>query len=377
MRRQLREKVNFEFISAKSLMDDLISSSFTGYIKVILWNEERYIPFYEGTVQEIISVRDDTVETLPYSEKHLPITGTGEIYETDVVSIMNMLNGNCSIEKCSALCLAGYGEVLQDTQPAGRIDFNKFISVSEETKYNGYILIHSYKGPISGIFFFNGKPIGVCICKRDEPFHDALNLIRNDIKKNLATIFILPPELTLLLYNMKSMNANRKGVIKNKLELEALMQSIKDRRISGVLYIKKGSRRRYYGFFYKGLDIRFIYQDITDIIDIDISESDVIGAFVLYTMQIDPNPRAISLDSLTADKPEYVVPVRDIENIKDAFIEEIGPIGKVVWKKILQELGWEEDAVPVDKLNELVDRLSEEIPYDVHKNAFLKRVRRS
>ncbi len=58
------------------------------------------------------------------------------------------------------------------------------------------------------------------------------------------------------------------------------------------------------------------------------------------------------------------------------FIEEIGPIGPLLWNKILKERGYEERHMTKNNLMELIDILYREIPDEKQAKRFLEKARR-
>ncbi|MDQ7082176.1 MAG: hypothetical protein Q9N34_03685 [Aquificota bacterium] len=52
------------------------------------------------------------------------------------------------------------------------------------------------------------------------------------------------------------------------------------------------------------------------------------------------------------------------------LVDEIGPIGNIIWKRVLREFGWTEEAVPVSRLEDFIRRFEEEIPYEEHRKLF-------
>jgi hypothetical protein len=65
-----------------------------------------------------------------------------------------------------------------------------------------------------------------------------------------------------------------------------------------------------------------------------------------------------------------------VQKIKELFIDEIGPVGPLLWNRILRDIGLEEALIPKDMVEKLLKRLASEIPEGKHSDAFLSKVRR-
>lgn len=72
---------------------------------------------------------------------------------------------------------------------------------------------------------------------------------------------------------------------------------------------------------------------------------------------------------------EYVKEEK-VNAVKMHFIEEIGPIGPLLWNKILKDRGLTERSMREEDLKSLINVLYKEIPDSMHANRFLEKVRR-
>jgi hypothetical protein len=70
------------------------------------------------------------------------------------------------------------------------------------------------------------------------------------------------------------------------------------------------------------------------------------------------------------------VPEDTVRRLKEFFIEEIGPIGSLLWNRILKSNGLDEAKLSEDDFEKLVNILRDEIPDEKHKDKFIEKVRR-
>ncbi|WP_457600845.1 hypothetical protein [Hydrogenivirga sp.] len=375
MRQEIKEKINLELVNTEALIEDLRHKKFTGYVKITTWEAEDYIPLYEGEIPKVFIVTKKGIEETSYTSYGFPQTGMVEIVETDVVSLMNGLRNDFSPEKDGPMCLAGYGEEFQPTSPASHIDFEQFNSLAEKSHFNGYVLFHTYREPVGMIVFYNGSPVG--IFSTQSSGERALQRIRLNIRGSLVSIFLLEPDFVPLLLATHRPEALKSGKVSGKPELDAVRDDIKTRKMNALLYLDGGRTRRYYQFFYRGQEVKGLLQGMFSIEEVDESGVDFPGDFSLYPLYVDTKPNPVKFTLRAPDTIVDRVPPEKLKLIKEVFIDELGPVAKLVWKKIMDEFGWDEETLPMDKLDEFIDRLAEEIPYDNHRDAFLKRVRRT
>ncbi len=375
MRQEVKEKINLELVNTEALIEDLRRKKFTGFVKITTWEGEDYIPFYEGTIHRVFIVSDRGIEETNYSHYGFPQTGMVEIVETDPVSIMNGLRGDFSPEKDGPLCIAGYGEEFQPTSPAIHIDVEQFNSLAKKSHLNGYILFHTQRDPVGMVVFYNGDPVGIFAPERIG--ERALQYIKLNAKGSFVSIFLIDADLIPLLLAMVRLEILKEGDITVKAELDAVRDDIKSRKMNALLYLDGGRTNRYYQFFYRGQEVKGLLQRLFSIEEVQEGEVDFPGRFKLYPLYVDTNPRPVKFSLSVSDTVIDRVPPQRLNEIKEAFTDEMGPVAKIVWKKLLDEFGWDEETLPVGRLDEFIDRLAEEIPYDNHREAFLKRVRRT
>ncbi len=375
MRQEIKEKVNIELLNAEALIEDLKRRKFTGLVKITTWEGEDYIPIYEGEVQKIYIITKGGMEETSYTSYGFPQTGVVEIIETDVVSLMNGLREDFDPESAGPLALAGYGEEFQPTTPALHVDINHFIGLAHRSHFNGYLLFHTQREPLGMVVFYNGEVVGVFAPGRAG--ERAQNYISMNLKGSLVSIFLLDSEFVPLLLAMGRIEKIKGGKIMNREELNVVREDAVARRMNALLYHDGGRVKKYYQFFYKGHEVKGILQELFSMEDVPQESVDFPGEFALYPLYVDTEPRPISLSLRPVPEVIDSVPPERLAELKDAFVDEMGPVGNIIWKKVLEGFGWTEEAVPISRLEEFIKRLAEEIPYKEHREAFLKRVRRS
>ena len=374
MRQEIKEKINLELVNTEALIEDLRRRKFTGYVKITSWEDEDYIPFYDGEIPKVFIVSKRGIEETNYTSYGFPQTGFLEVVETDVVSVMNALREEPDPEKGGPLCIAGYGEEFQPTSSAAHIDVEHFNTLAKKSHFNGYVLFHTHREPVGMVLFYNGEPVG--IFSPNGIGERALQYIRVNARGGLVSIFLLDADLIPLLLAMVRLEAVKSGKISRKSELDAVRDDIRERKMNALLYLNGGRTKKYYQFFYRGHEVKGLTQDFFSIKEAAEEEVDFGGNFALYPLYVDTNPSPVKFTLKVSEAVVDRVPPDKLREVKEAYTDEMGPVAKLVWKKVLDEFGCDEESLPVEKFDKFIERLGEEIPYDNHREAFLKRVRR-
>jgi len=96
----------------------------------------------------------------------------------------------------------------------------------------------------------------------------------------------------------------------------------------------------------------------------------------LYTLEMNTDLRPINVHFSLSVRETSFVASTTLSSIRNAFVEEIGPVGVAVWKKVFEKMGLAPDGLPEDKLPEFIQRLAEEIPDEKHSKRFIEKTRR-
>ncbi|NPA42190.1 MAG: hypothetical protein GXO18_07960 [Aquificae bacterium] len=374
MRQEIRDTINLEYADLDVVFEELKKEEFTGFIKVSIWKVNEYIAFYKGKPERVFISSENGFEEAHPSGYTLPRTGTAQIIETDLFNILNALKGSFNPERDCALCLAGYGYELETCLPANTFNTDRLIDRFERGLHSGYAMFHTHKDVFGIIIFYKGTPIGVF--SQGLKGEDALKYINNNYERSMVSLFTLKHDFAKLLSSMGGLKSMREGVIEGQPELLALSDDIKERKMTALLYLDGGRDNRYYSFFLKGNHVTTIRESLLELREIAEGRINFSGKFYLYPLYVEEEPKSIKLDIDTHEDITEKVSEDKVSAIKEAFIDEIGPVGKVLWSKILKEFGWKDHSIPANRLKDLINTLAKEIPFEEHRTGFISKVRR-
>ena len=371
MRQELKERLDLEFTDTSSLLEDLKNRSFTGYLKVVTWDAEEFIPIQDGEPLKVIKVVGEEVIEAAFPSYQFPKKATLEIYETDILAVVNALRERLTPKEEGPLCIAGYGEEFQKPTPSAHLDIGKFKDIAKEQHMNGYIYVHTDREAIGMIVFYNGDPVGAF--SKGRSGERALSYIKTKWEESMVSILLLEADLIPLLISILHVREAKKGKVE---DLPKLLDELQHKKMSALVYVEENAVERDYVFLYKGYEVISLKRELFNIHPTTIDSIPKSASYVMYPLYVNLHPKTMDIQFSKAAGDEHTVPISRVEEIRDVFVEEIGPIGKAVWKKIFRDMGWEENMVPVSKAEEFIERLAQEIPYDNHRDAFIKRVRR-
>ncbi len=371
MRKNLRERLNLEFVDPKNLIDTFQKERFTGFLKTVEWDKNSYLLLLEGQPVKVI---EETKEGLKYSDPSsfsFPEKGTLEVYETDDVALVRAMKGFPNPHEEGPMFVMGFGEEFQGSTPFKAMDMDKFLLMAERSFFNGYLLFHTKLRALGIMFLYNGKPVGVFSDNRSG--ERAINNMRSSLPNSFVTVYLLDPAYIPLILATYRIDKFKEFSLEKEEDFDKLRSKLKTSRESMLLYGETLTQRCSH-LFYRGTEVLSLTHDLFGSYPHEEQrEPDKVS---MYRLFVDPRPQPISVRLTTSVEDIGTVPSDRVSAVKDAFLEEIGPIGKILWNKILGEFGWQEDKIPVDRFDELLIRLSEEIPEESHRREFLRRVRR-
>jgi len=150
---------------------------------------------------------------------------------------------------------------------------------------------------------------------------------------------------------------------------------------SGSLILAEGGGMRRYDFFFRGANVMSFLKDngffITDEEELRELSAKVEGMpdvkVSVYEVPLVENPEPIEVViEPTSPDTDKLLP-ETVRKIKSLFIKKIGPVGRLIWSKTLEELGIEEEAVGRKEVLSLIERLGREIPEEDAREDFLHR----
>jgi hypothetical protein len=220
-------------------------------------------------------------------------------------------------------------------------------------------------------------------------FYDGKQFIREgevrfSVKRetDYVGVYSTEPEVSLLLSCMDTLKLDEEDDFRSKEELEAIEKSITSRKTTCLLDATLSNGDRFYQFFYSGASIVKILHSREELAlasRIDIKPGTE-NRLKVFSIDVPLETGSVNVEFVyeDVDRKAYTpsVPEDTVRRLKEFFIEEIGPIGSLLWNRILKSNGLDEARLSKDDFENLVNMLRDEIPDEKHRDKFVEKVRR-
>jgi hypothetical protein len=181
---------------------------------------------------------------------------------------------------------------------------------------------------------------------------------------------------------MDTLKLDVENNFRSKEELEAIEKSINSRKTTCLLDATLSNGDRLYQFFYRGVPVIGILhcrEEMVSASRIDIKPGTE-NRLKVFSIDVPSETGSVNVEFVYEDVDRKVytpfVPEETVRKLKVFFIEEIGPIGSLLWNRILKSNGLDEARLSEDDFEKLVNILMDEIPDEKHKDKFIEKVRR-
>ncbi|MGB9874001.1 MAG: hypothetical protein ACPLRS_03425, partial [Hydrogenobacter sp.] len=239
---------------------------------------------------------------------------------------------------------------------------------------DGYLIMCNRERFTFMLMFQKGLPI----CSYHHNLYTSSNLQKVEIQRDdsYVAVYATEPELPLIISSMSTLKKEREGSVASEEELTLFRKEISNRKLSALLDLFLYSGERLYEFFYRGASLLKLLHNMDQI---DTTSHGIAPGtknnFSLYSLDVKESPSPIQVEFYEGTEQEYLEEEK-VNAVKTHFIEEIGPIGPLLWNKILKDRGYTERSMKKEDLKKLIDVLYREIPDSMHANRFLEKVRR-
>jgi len=366
--------VSLATVKFESIAEEIKSRSFTGFVKVSYWDMEDYLYYLMGeAIDGIRCFPDGKRERVEY-RYYKPSSNNGvfSLYATsplDIFAFKESLQ-----DRITPYTFVGYGQELIVPIQLSHTDPNRILEDMASFEAYGYMVMSQRDsfGPL--ITFSGGKP--VCLYKSGIFKHSGKESLWVDTHDSYVAVFRTEPEFVNFVTSLDSLRRLEDVKLKRLTDIKNIVGKLEGGFTLLEIVLSYGLRLF---MLLSGRSVVFkMVRDCAQVLtekQLPTSE----GEYLLRLYGIDIRgqftPLEINFSSLEEEVVEYV-PREELSAINKAFIEELGPIGAVVWKKVFERLGFEADKLPKNRLEEFINTLAKEIPDEKHANRFIEKTRR-
>ncbi len=380
--------VDLGVLNLNSAFQEAKKKEITGFLKITYWSREDYVLFMEGIPFKVVTVHADG-RRLSYGVEKFRVEGdqgTATLVETSLDDLVSFQALKRDPYRDGACIFFPYGSMVQEPILMSYLDVNKGILTAQKSHLDGYIAIYTRESLLGMVIFSQGSPVAVC--GGNSTFgKEALEYINTFAtpSKSYISVYSVDAEILPFMYSLKPGNLK-------KLDVHfTIYKEAKDRiersKISGVVILEGGGIYRY-DLFFRGHHVARLIKDKGMLVAGEEDKNRLSvkienmpeSSISLYEVNLttSPSPIEVSIATHTESVEESGGASIDSEavgKIKDIFVKELGPVGKVLWGRILDELALNEEGMNSAQAKALLERLQKEIPDEDAREEFLSRVK--
>ena len=377
---ELYKDLNLESVNVEEIFREIQNKSESGYLKITYWDQEDYI-FYAGgkPIGGATYDRQGKKMVLDYLSYRIKNNnGTLFFFRLPILEVLVFKYKELKFP--TPYNFVSYGNEFLAPVKTTMVDPNKVLQQAKRSHLDGYIVIGDDENYKCMLFLQGGNSIA---------FYDGRQFIKKgDVRfyvkreTDYVGVYSTEAEVSMLLSCMDTLKLDEEDDFRSKEELEAIEKSITSRKSTCLLDATLSNGDRLYQFFYSGAFIVRILHGREEMVSasrIDIKPGTE-NRLKVFSIDVPLETGSVNVEFVYEDVDRKVytsyVPEETVRKLKGFFIEEIGPIGSLLWNRILKSNGLNEARLSDDDFEKLVNILRDEIPDEKHRDKFIEKVRR-
>ncbi len=371
LKRYIFKGLDTSVISLTNVLEEVNRKSLTGFLKVTYWTGDDYLLFSDGEPYKAISFKMDGSKLIKEPGAFsIQQEGSATLAETTLDDLTAILETKQDLQTEKAWVFFPYGLPIHEPTLISFLDLEKELTLVKRSHLDGYMAFHSRETLMGMVLFERGHAIAAMA--RDGSLGEtAIRYISSEAipSKTFVSVYTLEPEIVNFMYSLQSA-----GVRTVNLDIESydeVRTTISEESKNAVVLIESEGICRYDLFFEGQLIHRlvkdkglFVHEDEIDKLSIKVENLPNRSIKVFEVKLVTPpKPMDIPLEiSVEAKESSEVVSPEKVHLLKELFLKEIGPIGKIVWDRVLKDLGLSEERINSSKLKVFLERLKSEFP---------------
>jgi len=374
----LYKELDLETVNLEGLFKEIKDRRSSGYFKISYLDSDDYIFYAEGEPVYGVSYDNKGLKkSLSYENYELKNKkGVISFFEIPLVYVFAFKYRDLEIPTPYTFVPLG-SEVLSVVK-LSHVDIGKVLELIKRSYINGYMIVLNNKGYKFMLILDRGS----IVCSYDGTVFKRQSFQRFAINsEDFVATFSMEPEIPIFLSSMDRIVREKGGIFKSGEGLERIRKLISSEKISGILGVYLSNGDVGYEFFYQGISIKSVLWKREEVMEGYITiEPNTNNKYEVFKIDL-VKPRAVEVDFVFVESDSEqeslsIVPESKVMMLKTIFTEEIGPVGPLLWNKILKEQGYKESKMSMEHFEKLVQILHKEIPDLTHANKFLEKVRR-
>jgi len=387
LKRYIFKDLDIGILNLNNVIQEVSRKNMTGFLRVVYWTRDEYLLFHEGEPFQGVIFHTDGQRTNFESDKFSlkDEEGSATLVETTLDDLVSIQEFRISPDTEGAFFIFPYGLQVQEPVSLNFVDFDKEMLLAKRSHLDGYMAIYSPSELFGIVVFESGNPVTV-LSANGSLGQSAINYINANIipARSYLSVYNLEPEIVSFMCSMWGDNVRE--VKLNSDNYANVKDYIASKNMDAVVLLESGGICRYDLFFRghlvdtmvkdKGI---FIYDEDEKhrlAVKVENLPDKRMKVFEVRILQ-ELNPVNVMIETKqdihqeTQDK----VPVEKVSAIRSAFIQDIGPIGRLIWDRLLNEYGLRETDININQLKLIIEKLRAEFPEEEARKDFIRRVK--
>ena len=345
-KRKVEDNLIGSVINFSSFIRDLKDKKSTGFVKVEGWDFTDYIIFFSGRPLRVVRKKGNKKTFMEFSDYTFLSDTKLSVYESSPLLTAHLCK-TLSFKTYQTLIFSGYGDEVFFSQ-LEIIDFTKFKEFLKKSNFIGYFTLYTPVKILGNFFCLYGDVVGVNSGTLWN--QEAFDKLTNYAENSFISAYHIPPEEVHMFVSVKNGFRDENNG-------------------TGFVFSETGIVQ----FLHDGLLLRSLRIGDEDIREESLSEK-VEGTF--YGIKFEENllPLELNLEALQDKREESYVESQVLAKVKETFVDVMGPIGGVLFKKVLGEYSSDFEKIPAKSFKSFIKRLEEEIPEEDLKEEFRKKL---
>lgn len=356
-----------------SLREETNKRSFTGYMKIAYWDMEDYLYYLRGKpvggIRYLSQGGSERIDPEYYHPSSM--VGLLSLYATSPIEVFAFLES--LQEKVSPYSFITYGQEVVAPLQLSHTDPELILSQVSSLNTYGYMIFAGQQGFGPLISLSAGKPVFVF----EKGRRHTTRRIDLHIEQSEAylSVFRTEPEFVDFLASVDSIKKVHSTTIHNLHQIKEIIKGFRNTyQLLEILFTQ--GLRLFMFVFNSSLVFKIFSKNGVVLQEHQPLIHNKEFVFNIYTVPIKTDLPPIEINFISLKTSVEYVQDNELSVINRFFLEDIGPVGVLVWRKVFEKMGLEPNKLPRDKLGEFIARLAEEIPDERHSKSFLEKTRR-
>ncbi len=387
LKRTVFRELDVNVLNLENVLREVNRRELTGFLRVVYWDKDDFLLFSGGLPFKAVTVRSDgrRISYEPQNFRLEPRDGNATLVETSLDDLVAFQEYRHSPERDGALVFFPYGTVVQEPVSVGFLDINRQFLLAQRSHLYGYMALFTEENLIGLVIFHGGLPVAV-VGGNGTFGESAVDYINSTLvpAESRMSMYSLEPELLTFLYSLRPGGVSRvDSVFMTYQEAESYVVS--EGRSAVVLMESEGIYR--YDLFFQGQHVERVVKDrgfpVTDEEEkgrLSLKVENIPGRKIsLYEIRlidkVSPLEVVFESTAVASETSDLRVPQELVDQVKSAFVEEMGPLGRLLWDRTLESMGFRETSLNRKQMRLLVDRLRKEIPEEEAGRRFARKIK--